>query len=69
MIKAKYDPFLGQLRQDDNLVDSSGIVLYDGTYYYRIIPRDNTLCFDRTITETGFSGTQDVDWEQIGGNS
>jgi hypothetical protein len=39
--------------------------LTDGTTTIRKVVRSNYLCIDITITATGFSGTEGVDWENI----
>jgi hypothetical protein len=31
----------------------------------RMTTRNDAICFDRTITSTGFSGVEDIDWENI----
>jgi len=37
----------------------------DGVDTFRFIARDSHACLDQTMTATGFSGTQGVDWDNI----
>ena len=43
---------------------SGGIsnVFTDGTEIWRMNARDGSLCWDYTLTVTGFSGVEDTDW-------
>lgn len=40
-------------------------MLSDGVSTFRLISRDDSLCFDQAFTLTGFSGVEDTDWANI----
>jgi len=37
-------------------------ILTDGDCTWRIGARDGEMVWDHTLTSTGFSGTEDIDW-------
>jgi len=37
----------------------------DGTVIFRFGVRSDAYVVDRTLTVTGFSGTEDIDWENL----
>lgn len=48
-----------------NNLSNTWVTLTDGSVTYRKIVRDSYLCIDKTLTVTGFDGTEDVDWTNI----
>jgi hypothetical protein len=40
-------------------------ILTDTTSTFRIGVRDTGFVIDQTITETGFSGDENIDWEEL----
>ena len=51
-----------QLMPDE---DSIIILIDAGVAGYRQVVRDGAYCIDMELTETGFDGDQDIDWENI----
>lgn len=37
----------------------------DGANKFRVGVRDGGFVMDKALTETGFNGTENVDWEQL----
>jgi len=53
---------LVQLETDE---DSIIISIDDGVEGYRHVIRDEAYCIDHELTETGFDGTENTDWENV----
>ena len=53
---------LVQLETDE---DSIIISIDDGVDGYRHVIRDGVYCIDHELTETGFDGEENTDWENI----
>lgn len=47
------------------IIDQQYIYYTDGTYYWRKGVRDSKYVIDKTLTVTGFNGTEGVDWENV----
>jgi len=45
--------------------DTQYIYYTDGIAYYRKGVRDYSFIIDKTLTPTGFSGSENTDWENI----
>lgn len=56
---------LNKLSSRKGVGSSFPSTLTDGTCTMRKVIRDNYLCTDKTLTATGFAGTEDVDWECV----
>lgn len=64
--------FVVELREETNLFtipNISFMVQYryytDGTYIFRDGVRNGTYVIDKALTPTGFSGIENVDWENL----
>lgn len=45
--------------------DQQYIYYTDGTYYWRKGVRNSEYVIDKTLTATGFNGSEGIDWENV----
>lgn len=64
-MNVKYDSLLGQLRETDTSATVFHFKNAAGLESYRLIIRSDILCLDKTLTGTGFAGSENTDWINI----
>jgi len=57
-----YGVKLGRPIINNDIVSTGALNLFYDDQSWRLTARDGELCWDCTLTETGFSGTEDIDW-------